>query len=218
MTPLDYAAQICYSSKEVLKFSYESAIKYKNIEGCIIEAGVAAGAQIIAFAYADPDKKIYAMDSYDGLPWPSNKDDQLPGIRFLQKWEQASLPDPGMALLETTGATRVTLDDFKEHITRSGVESKNIIPVKGWFENVLPTFECEPINILRLDSDLYYSTYVCLKYLYPKVIEGGLIIIDDIQLPGCRDAVTDYFRSIPHFPRRFSYVDNVAYFKKRSTW
>lgn len=222
MSPLDYAARICYSSVEVLKFSYESALKYKNIEGCIIEAGVAAGAQVIAFAYADPNKKIYALDSYDGLPMPSNKDDQFPGIRFLEKWEQAALPEPGKSLLETTGATRVPLEDFKEHIDRSGVYSKNIIPVKGWFENVLPTFECEPINILRLDSDLYNSTYVCLKYLYPKVIKGGCVIIDDWALPGCRKAVEDYLNSsevwAPNWEWGLEYIKDenstVAYWYK----
>jgi hypothetical protein len=65
---------------------------------------------------------------------------------------------------------------------------------KGWFETVLPSISIpDGISLLRLDGDLYNSTYVCLKYLYPKVIEGGLIIIDDWALPGCRQAVFDYF-------------------------
>ena len=72
---------------------------------------------------------------------------------------------------------------------------ENIYSYKGWFEDTVPAFAdyCEDISILRLDGDLYNSTYVCLKYLYPKVIKGGLVIIDDWALPGCRSAVDDYF-------------------------
>ena len=194
MTPLDYAARICYSSREVLQFSYDMAVKYKDSPGVYVETGVAAGAQIIAMAYGAPNKTIYAFDSFCGLPLPSNKDDQMPGIRMLSKEEQSKLPDPGKQVLESSGATVVSEGDFWHHIdTAFGQKKHNVKTVKGWFEETLPTFECEPISILRLDSDLYNSTYVCLKYLYPKCIKGACIIVDDWALPGCREAVFDYF-------------------------
>lgn len=193
--PLKYAEQIAYSSKKVLQFSHDMAKKYKDIpDTCMIEAGVAAGAQIIAMAQGSEGKvPIYAIDSFQGICLPSNKDNQYPGIRFLSKAEQAELPDPGNQALESSGATVVDLESFWDHVRNSGVYSGNVFTVKGWFEETLPTFECEPISLLRLDGDLYNSTYVCLKYLYPKVIKGGLVIIDDWALPGCREAVQDYF-------------------------
>lgn len=191
---IQYAEQIAYSSKEVLRFTYDQSVKYKDVtDACYIECGCAAGAQVIALKAGAPFKTVYAIDSFEGLPWPSNKDNQMPGIRMLEDWEQKALPNPGETLLETTGAVAVSLESFWEHIHNSGVNRVNLIPVKGWFENTLPTFKCPPIAILRLDSDLYNSTYVCLKYLYPKVIKGGIIIIDDWALPGCREAVQDYF-------------------------
>jgi hypothetical protein len=192
MTPLDYAARICYSSKEVLQFTYDMGLKYKDSPGVYCECGVAAGAQVIALAYSAPNKTIYAFDSFEGIPLPSNKDNQMPGIKFLSKTEQAALPDPGKQELVSSGATSVPLKDFHNHIIDSGVDDSNIICVEGWFENTVQNFD-KPIAILRLDGDLYNSTYVCLKYLYPKVIKGGLIIVDDYALPGCRQAVEDYF-------------------------
>lgn len=209
MSPLDYAAKICYSSREVLEFTYTQAVKYKDSPGVYVEAGVAAGAQIIAMAAGAPNKTIYAFDSFAGICLPSNKDDQYPGIRFLSKEEQASLPDPGKQVLESSGATVVPLEDFKNHIDNAiGIDYKDaegfgvtlhlnngaeIVCRVGWFEEVLPVNPVPPIALLRLDGDLYNSTYVCLKYLYPKVIKGGLVIIDDWALPGCREAVDDYF-------------------------
>lgn len=198
MDSLEYASKIAYSSLDVLQFSYLMAKKYANKKGVFAEFGVAAGAQIIAMAAGAPKKKIYAFDSFLGIPTPSNKDDQYPGIRFLSKSEQNALPDPGKQVLESSGATVVSLDDFNNHIKLSGVNFENIIPVQGWFENTVPVMSetIDPISILRLDGDLYNSTYVCLKYMYPKLTKDGVCIIDDWALPGCREAVFNYFVSI----------------------
>lgn len=191
MNPLDYAKRIAYSSEEVLMFTYEQAVKYKDSPGVYVECGVAAGAQIIAMGAGAPGKTIFGFDSFEGLPLPSNKDDQMPGIRMLSKDEQNRLPSPGEQVLVSSGATVVPIDSVLDHIKNSGVKTKFIL-VPGWFENVIPYYETGPISILRLDGDLYNSTYVCLKYLYPKVIKGGLVIIDDWKLPGCQRAVYDY--------------------------
>lgn len=206
---LEYASRICYSSRQVLEFTYTQAKKYADKPGVYCECGVAAGAQIIAMAAAAPNKTIYAFDSFEGIPLPSNKDNQMPGIRFLSKEEQQALPNPGEQVLESSGATSVSLEDFQQHIKASGINMpERIFPVKGWFEESVPKFlsvmgpglkifpNAFDIAILRLDGDLYNSTYVCLKYLYPKVIKGGLVIIDDWALPGCRRAVDDYFTDL----------------------
>lgn len=211
-TPLDYAKRICYSSEETLMFTYEIAKKLKETTGVYVEAGVAAGAQIIAMAYGAPEKTIYAFDSFEGIPLPSNRDDQMPGIRKLSEAERKELPEPGKQVLESSGATVVPLEHVKEHIVNSGASIKNVIFIKGWFENTV-TGISSPISLLRLDGDLYNSTYVCLEHLFPKVIKGGVVIIDDWQLPGCREACIDYFNSIKYVPN-YQFVSNIAYFER----
>lgn len=193
---LKYAARIAYSSIEVLEFTYTQAKKYADKPGVYVECGVAAGAQIIAMAAGAPNKTIYAFDSFEGIPLPSNKDNQMPGIRFLSKAEQQALPNPGEQVLESSGATVVPLEDFMQHLKMAGVYSDKIIPVRGWFEDTTAGFPkghvIDPISILRLDGDLYNSTLVCLQNLYSFVMKGGLVIIDDYALPGCKQAVIDY--------------------------
>lgn len=196
MTPLDYAAQICYSTRETLQFTYDMAVKYKDTPGVYVECGVAAGAQIIAMAYGAPEKTIYAFDSFEGIPLPSNRDDQMPGIKFLSKDEQTALPNPGEQKLESSGATCVRISDFIDHIKRSGCNITNIISIPGWFEHTTKNSISEPIAILRLDGDLYNSTYVCLENLFQKVVEGGIVIIDDFDLVGSRHAVLDYINLV----------------------
>lgn len=222
---LRYASRIAYSSVEVLQFTYDMGVKYKDSPGCYVECGCAAGAQIIALARSAPNKTIYAFDSFEGIPLPSNKDNQMPGIRMFTKEEQQALPNPGEQLLVSSGATSVSLEDFQNHLDKSigvitGIGSsfqrmmglKNnarIIALKGWFEEILPDCTAiKDISILRLDGDLYNSTYVCLKYLYPKVIKGGLVIIDDWALPGCKQAVIDYLSEIGIKQHAFWFIED----------
>lgn len=212
---LEYAKRIAYSTEETLMFTYEQAKKYADREGVYVEAGVAAGAQIIAMACGAPNKTIYAFDSFEGIPMPCDKDDQFPGLRMLNEGEK--LPEYGKQELVSTGATSVTLDDFFKNLELSGVFHTEIYPIKGWFEETVPWINqpkpMPPISILRLDGDLYSSTMVCLLHLFPKVIQGGCVIIDDIQLKGCKDAVDEYFNLIGYNPD-FKYVSNITYFYK----
>jgi O-methyltransferase len=211
--PLKYAEQIAYSSKETLYFSYEMGKKYKHSDGCFIETGTAAGAQIIAMLHGAPGKLCYAFDSFEGLPFPSNRDDQMPGIKLLKQWEIDALPNPGNHRLETTGATAVRLESFREHIENSKVDASNLVTVEGWFENTIPPFECPPISILRLDGDLFHSTWVCLQYLFPHLIHGGVCVIDDWTLKGCQDSCKEYFELIGYEPK-LEYLSTIAYFYK----
>src|SRR5689334_14633990 len=163
MNPLDYAATIAYSSKETLRFTFDTAVKYKDSPGVYVECGVAAGAQIIAMAFGAPDKTIYACDSFAGIPLPSNRDDQMPGISYLSETERKALPDPGKQKLVSSGATVVPVHDFWDQIDLSGVPRYNIKVLEGWFEETLQDFN-EEISVLRLDGDLYNSTWVCLQH------------------------------------------------------
>jgi hypothetical protein len=45
---------------------------------------------------------------------------------------------------------------------------------------------------MRLDGDMYESTWDALSNLYPKLSVGGYVIIDDFFLENCQEAVYDY--------------------------
>lgn len=210
-----YAKMIAYSTEETLRFTFDVAESLQHLPGVYVECGVAAGAQIIAMLAAAPKKKIYAFDSFEGIPLPSNKDDQYPGIRKITPEEQENLPDPGNQALESSGATVVSEAQFISNLMTAGVFNylDNLETVPGWFEHTVPKFEENHIAILRLDGDLYNSTFECLKYLYPKVVNGGCVIIDDWELPGCRAACDEYFKLIGYVPK-IQRVSTTAYFFK----
>ena len=56
----------------------------------------------------------------------------------------------------------------------------------------MPEAPIDRIGLLRLDGDMYESTWEALLALHPKVSPGGFIIIDDYILQGCRAAVDAY--------------------------
>lgn len=210
---LEYAELITYSTKETLAFTHNMAKKFDKENGCFVECGVAAGAQVIAMRFGAPHKLIHAFDSFQGIPLPSNKDDQYPGIRELNDFEQSMLPNPGEQILETTGMTAVSVEDFKKHMIDSGAGLKNIEIHEGWFEETMPNNTVGGIVLLRLDGDLYNSTFVCLKHLFPKVHKAGCVIIDDWELAGSRIACHEYFDFIGYTPD-YKFVSNIAYFFK----
>ena len=85
------------------------------------------------------------------------------------------------------------------------VNNNKIRLIKGPVEKTLLNNENLPdkISLLRLDTDFYESTKIELEILYPKVIKGGFLIIDDYgHWKGSRKAVDEYFKnSLPfiHF-------------------
>lgn len=210
---IQYAQRIAYSTKETLWFTYEMAKYYKDHLGCYVECGVAAGAQVIAMRFGAPNKIIHAFDSFKGIPLPSNRDNQIPGIKELNEFEQSLLPNPGEQKLESTGVTSVDVQSFKDHLINSKAGLENIVIHEGWFEETLPENDLGDIALLRLDGDLYNSTFTCLKYLFPKLVKGGVFILDDYELKGCYDACEEYFTFINYQPN-WERVSNIAYFIK----
>ncbi len=85
--------------------------------------------------------------------------------------------------------------------------------IKGKVEETIPHDIPEKISILRLDTDWYESTYHELVHLYPRLVKGGVLIIDDYgHWQGARKAVDQYFQenNIPVLLNWIDYTGRVA--------
>jgi hypothetical protein len=189
----------------------------KNITGDFVECGVAAGAQIMAMSLANIHKSgnrtIWAFDSFEGIPMAGEFDDVQVGIGEIKHDKFAPLEER----LVSSGITVHSMENVKETFTKYNLPLDNVNFVKGWFQHTVPVNEVKEISILRLDGDLYESTLVCLQHLYPKVVTGGAVIVDDYALTGCRLAVEHYFESIKQDVPEMICVDGnmVHYFIKK---
>lgn len=202
--------QRAYSNKETIENTFNLAQLCKDLDGDFVECGVAAGSQVAAMHRACPNKKIWLFDSFEGIPLASKYDLTQPGIGVKQH-------DENGYLLVSSGITAVSIEQVKQHFKEWNVNDENFEYVKGWFEETVPVNKIDKISLLRLDGDLYNSTKVCLEYLYPKVVKGGYVIIDDYALHGCRLAFEDYFSmqygGIPDF-KIIPNTETVIYFQK----
>lgn len=65
--------------------------------------------------------------------------------------------------------------------------------VEGLVEDTVPVHGGGPICLLRLDTDHYPSTRVELTCLYPRLVPGGVLIVDDYGIyDGARRATDDF--------------------------
>lgn len=176
--------------------------QYVKVEGDIIECGVWRGGMIAGISEILNDKREYhLLDSFEGLPPVQEIDGET-----AKQWQSNTQADNyynncSAEINYANEAMKLTGATYFLH--------------KGWFNEVLPTLKINPIALLRLDGDWYYSTMECLKYLYPHVVKSGLIIIDDYYAwDGCSRAVHDYLSSIKS-PSKINMLENVCYIIKQ---
>ncbi len=164
-----------------IQYCLEEILK-ENIPGDCIETGVWRGGATIFMrailkAYGDTTRKVWVVDSFKGLPppnpdkYPADEDLDLSDIPYLA----------------------VSVQTVKKNFKKYALLDDQVVFLEGYFSDTLPTCSIDKISLLRLDGDLYESTWDALTHLYPKVSTGGYVIIDDFgYIPACAQAVNDY--------------------------
>lgn len=165
-----------HSDLEMLEVASEILNLPKHKMGVVVEAGIfkGGGTSKLSLACSIRGINLFAFDSFQGLPSHEEASENVlypPGVYFGSKGEV-------QRNLEQYGAPEVTT------------------LVEGWFDDTLPKFH-EPVAIAYLDVDLVSSTTVCLRYLWPQLIKGGMIFCHDGHLPEVAKLIYD-----PEFWRR----------------
>jgi O-methyltransferase len=150
-----------------------------DVPGDLIEAGVwRGGAAILMRAVLNvwgvTDRKVFVADSFQGLPEPTHAADLA----------EKNVTSPALA---------VSLEQVKANFQKYGLLDDQVVFLKGWFKDTLPSAPFENVAVARIDGDLYESTRDALTALYPKLSPGGFLIVDDYgALQACRKAVDEY--------------------------
>jgi hypothetical protein len=197
--PLPYSADLRFDGRDwpTDAETMVGSIRLENLENCcatairesipgdFVETGIWRGGcgilmRAVLDAFSDKGRSVWLFDSFEGLPKPDPA--AYPPDRDDPHWTLASY-------------LAVSLDQVKSNFERYELLDTRTNFVKGWFRDTIPPARVNPISVLRLDGDMYESTWVVLTHLYSKLSPGGFLIIDDYgAVPGCKMAV-DEFRS-----------------------
>lgn len=151
-----------------------------GVPGDLIETGVWRGGACIFMravlkAYGVTDRRVWVADSFCGLPTPD-----------LERY-------PLDVQLQTiAGKLAVTQDQVKRNFRGYGLLDEQVCFLEGWFKDTLPSAPISQLAVMRLDGDLYESTWDVLTTLYERLAPGGFAIVDDYNIDCCKQAVLDF--------------------------
>jgi hypothetical protein len=196
---------------------------YSTLEGDIVESGVFRGRSLLATALLlkelKSSKKIYGFDSFGGFPPIYHKNDDVEAFLLLRDEGRISEEHYNAVVLnqkiknflsnvETNVATISNSSDFSDtskDILLKKIEFlglDNIIIVEGNFEDTMvSTSGPEKIFACMMDCDLYQSYLSTFNFVWPKLIKGGFIYLDEyfaLKFPGGRMATDEFLKNKPH--------------------
>ena len=177
-----------------------------NLPGSFIECGVwkAGASGLMALAnqhFSKNPRNIYLFDAFDDICEPDSTYDDANLVAEIKKITSSDKLTFKGELKPLTGiydqwGGHGTLQEAKILLEEKiKYPADHLFYVKGWFQDTVSEWakKIDQIAILRLDGDWYESTKVCIDALYPKLVNGGVCIIDDYGYnTGCSKAVHEY--------------------------
>ena len=160
----------------------------QKIDGDIVECGVFLGGSVMLILRTlqemnAEDRRVFLYDSFE----------MFTGVLTEHDVNYRGNP--------VTGITANFMDVTRSNVNETGYPQDRIVFVPGKVEETTAEARHDRIALLRLDTDTYFSTKVELENLYPHLVPGGVIIVDDYGYnEGCRKATDEYFRSSGHQP------------------
>jgi O-methyltransferase len=196
------------------------AVRYctrRNIPGAFAECGVWRGGSVLAMILTlqelgVDDREIHLYDTFEGMTEPTEHDVSRFHEDALQTWRKAE-ETKRRAWHELFGEALFNEDAVRATVLSSGYPESNVHFVRGAVENTLPRDAPERLALLRLDTDWYESTRHELETLYPRLSDGGVLIVDDYgHWEGARRAVDAFFDAYPPKPllSRIDYTGRIA--------
>lgn len=142
---------------------YAKIVYQLDLKGCVAEAGVFQGefAKIINENF--PDRELYLFDTFEGF------DEKDIAFEQINKYSEAK-----------TGYLNITSE--KLVLSKMKYPEKCVIR-KGYFPETAVGLAKE-FCFVNLDMDLYKPTLEGLRFFYPKMVKGGIIVIHDYFYAG----------------------------------
>lgn len=142
------------------------AAKYASkLDGDFVEFGGGFGLFSSAIYdylnFKDIDKKYYLLDSFEGLD------------------EKNTLPEERSSLYNYR-----RFGNWGEEIKEKFSSFKNMIIIPGYVPSTLTEIKSEKVCFVSIDFNCVDPERESLKFIWDKLVDGGIIIFDDYAFPG----------------------------------
>ena len=177
-------------------------ITENNIDGEIVECGVWKGGSCMAVAIKlmeleQKTREIWLYDTFEGMTEPTNHDIEIETGKKGKELLDGIDKNTDKYNMWAYAPKEIVINNMK----KTGYPTDNIKYIAGNVEKTLKERKPKKIALLRLDTDWYESTKAELEELYPHVVNGGIIIIDDYgHFEGAKRAVDEYFEKEDNKP------------------
>lgn len=148
-----------YPVKAREQFLFDYAKIWLDIEADVAEGGVFQGEFARLINQSFPEDSLYLFDTFEGF------DERDLKIEYENKYSNEILGH-----FQTTTTSLV--------LKKCPVPEKVIIK-KGYFPETTEGLETKRFKFVNLDFDLYEPTLSGLKFFYPKMLMGSVILIHD---------------------------------------
>jgi hypothetical protein len=190
------------------------AVRYcvaRGVPGAFAECGVWRGGAVLAMILSllelgATDRDLFLYDTFEGMTAPTARDVSVLEPPALETWQaaQAAGERPWPGLFDPSSFNEKSVRSL---LTATGYPDHRIHLVRGPVEETLPERAPDRLALVRLDTDWYESTRHELEHLYPRLSDGGVLMVDDYgHWEGARRAVDEFFGG-EHPPLLLSRID-----------
>ncbi len=187
---------------------YEFFKMIKDLPGAIVDCGVFKGTSLVRFAgFRDLfgnsfSHKIIGFDTFDEFPETEYDKDKKYRKRFISN----------------AGEKSISVDQLESVLEHKGLNT-NIELVAGDINVTVPSYiennQYLNISLLNLDTDIYEPAVTILEHLYPRIVRGGILLLDDYGVfPGETKAVDEYFADMDVVIKKSPFAMTPCYIVK----
>ena len=186
-----------------------NSINKSETKGIFIEAGCALGGSAILISKLKNINSIFIVfDVFGMIPPPTKEDTEDVHKRYktIVEGESAGLGDDLYYGYE---------DDLYDKVISNikgfdiSLKERNIKLIKGLVQDTMDITEL--VAFAHIDVDWYEPVKTCLQQIWPNLVKGGSIILDDYHYwGGCRKATDEYLKE---YVGQFSMQDRFGSMK-----
>jgi O-methyltransferase len=185
---------LTYLSYERLASLQRAAEDVRDVDGVVVECGVALGGSGILLGTLLGDRDFHGYDVFEQIPAPGPEDSKKAHERYAAI---VSGQSKGLGGDSYYGYMDDLLGRVSETFAEYGVQP-NLH--RGLFEDTLnPQW---PIALAHIDCDWYEPVKLCLERITPRLSPGAQVILDDyFDYGGAQKATDEHLATHPGFVR-----------------